>query len=262
MQYYIEILKKNLNKILGFLVILLLIFLIIANNQKQKADQKAEIAEYNLKVSTDSIRITLDNLGKNETNKLAYLTNSVENLGKLNNSLAEEVKKIKGSVSTIVQGEVKIVEKPVPFVVKSEFVDSTIFVRFSYDTTYSPGNFRKLSGYSSYDLRSQKTSGQKEQDEIGIKLVTGIKNLKEGKPEIFFKSDYPGLNVTSLEGAVLDPDLFKPKKKTPLITPGIMIGYDLLLWDNKTKVAKVIPGSFSISAGLSFNLFKIFGIKK
>lgn len=223
---------------------------------------KAQIAEHNLTVAEDSIRVIKDRAGKDEYNKLAYLTNQVSKLQDLNNELFTEVKNIKGKVSTIIQGEIKVIEKPVPFIVRGEFLDSTFTAHFNYDTVYSIGNYRRLSGYTRYNLRSGVISGLKETDEFGIKIITGIKNLDQNKPEIFFKSDYPGFQITSLEGAVLDPKLFQPKKSTPLITPSLTVGWNPLIWNGKEQIVQFTPNSFGVTIGVGFNLFKVLGIKK
>lgn len=255
--------KKNWK---GLVIVLAAALLILWNvhlyQATWKAEKKAEVAEYNLKVSNDSIRVIKDRQGKDEYNKLAYLTNSVKALEKLNTELSTEVRSIKGNVTTIIQGQVKIVEKPVPFVVKAELIDSNVIARFNYDSIYSPGNFRKLSGHTSVDLRTGKASGQKEQDEIGIKFVTGIKNLDKGKPEIFLKSDYPGFTVTALDGAVLDPKLFTPKNKVPLITPTLFVGWTPINTNSSTGIVHMQPAQFSAGIGLGFNLLKVLNIKK
>lgn len=249
----------------GFCILLILLFVWNLMNQRNKSailEKKLEVAEQNYKASQDTIRIVKDRAGRVEYNKLAFLTDKVDNLAKLNTDLADEVKKIKGSVSTIVKGEVKIVEKPVPFLVNGQLLDSTVIANFKYDTTYSEGNFRKLAGYTKYDIRSGVSTGEKTVDEIGVKFVTGIKNLDKGKPEIFLKSDYPGFQVTAIDGAILDPKLFQPKKKTPLITPSITVGWTPLMWDNKAQVVRANPANFGVTVGIGFNILKLTGIRK
>lgn len=240
----------------------LILFNVHLYREAAMAKKKEEVAQHNLAVAQDSIRIVKDKAGRIEYQKLAYLTDKLDNLEKLNTNLANEVKQIKGKVSTIIQGEVKIVEKPVPFLVKGELVDSTVTAHFNYDTTYSEGNYRKLAGYTQYDLRNGSATGKKLVDETGIKFTTGIKDLDKGKPEIFLKSNYPGFSVTSLEGAVLDPKLFQPKKKTPLITPSITIGWTPIQWDSKDQAVKVQPKNFGVTVGAGFNILKLIGVKK
>jgi hypothetical protein len=248
----------------GLVILLVAALLIIWNvhlfNQGAINKKKAEVAEHNLQAANDTIRIVKDRAGRDEANKLAYLTNTVENLAKLNQELANEVKQIKGKVGTIIQSEVKVIHDTVPFIVQGQLIDSNVYARFKFDTTYSPGNFRKLSGYTKYDLKSGLASGVKETDELGVKFTTGIKNLDKGKPEIFLKSDYPGFQVSSLDGAVLDPKLFQPKRKTPLITPNLVIAWTPISFSRDGTT--IDPGEFSTGIGLGFNLLKLLGFKK
>lgn len=245
--------------ILSILVLLLNYYWFHSNTEVLK--KQLATTEHNLQVAYDTIRITKDRVGKEEYNKLAYLTNSVENLSKLNKDLANQVKDIKGDVSSISETKIQIIEKKVPFLVRGELLDSQAISYFNYDTTYSPGNFRKLSGFTRFNLSTKESSGEKTEDKIGIKLIGGIKNLKEGKPEIFVKSDYPGFQITSLEGAVLDPDLFKPKKKTPLITPSLTIGYTPIIYNNQQGL-KLITNNFGLTVGVGFNILKLLKIKE
>lgn len=254
MSTLLTILNKNRYAI--GITILALLFVVINFFQFRRNEvikKKLQVAEHNLQAANDEIRITKDKAGKDEANRLAFLTDKISNLEKLSSELTAEVKKIKGNVSTIVQGEVKIVEKPVPFVVKGEFIDSVVRTDFKFDTAYANGNYRKLSGYTKYDLKTGATSGEKLQDEIGIKIVTGIKNLDKGHPEIFFKSDYPGLTVTELEGAVIDPKLFKIAKKKKL-SIGFYAGYSPLYYNLSTKKAG-IANQITAGAGINYRIF-------
>lgn len=259
----LELIKKYKFAI-GAVVLLLIGWAIINVQLQQNAKLKKElkVAEYNLKVANDSVRITKDKLGREEANKLAYLTNSVKTLMELNAELAEEVRTIKGNVNTIIKSDVKLVDKPVPFVVKAELVDSTVTAMFEYDSTYSPGNYRKIQGYTQYNLRDGTVIARKQVDEMGISFTTGIKNLDKGTPEIFLKSDYPGFSITKLDGAVLDPKLFKAKQKTPLITPTLSVGWTPLTWDNRTQKVGMNPQQVGVTLGLGFNVFKLMGLKK
>lgn len=245
--------------ILSVLVLLLNYYWFHSNTEVLK--KQLAVTEHNLQVANDTLRVVKDRQGKEEYNKFAYLTNSVENLTKLNKELADEVKKVRGDVAFLSETKVQIVEKKVPFLVRGELLDSNVTSYFNYDTTYSPGNYRKLSGFTKFNLATKESSGEKTTDLIGMKLIGGIKNLDKGKPEIFVKSDYPGFEITSLEGAFIDPNLFKPKKKTPLITPSIFIGYAPIYYNN-TDGLKFKRNNFAIGAGLGFNVLKLIGIKE
>lgn len=257
-----EFLQKNKR---ALIMIIAVAGLILYNVHLYKnaliSKKKAEVAEHNLAVANDTIRIIKDRQGRIEYTRLAYLTDKISNLEKMSQNLASEVKGIKGTVTTIIQGQVKIVEKPVPFIVRGELVDSTVTTYFNYDSVYSPGNYRKLSGYTKYNLRDGVVVAQKQIDETGIKFTTGIKDLDKGKPEIFLKSDYPGFSVTKLEGAQLDPKLFEPKVKVPLITPTLSVGYTPVLYSPTNKQI-TLENRFGITIGVGFNLFKIAGMYK
>lgn len=225
-----------------------------ANNRDLR--KQIAVANHNINALNDTIRITKDRKGHEEFDKLALLTDKVSNLEKLNSDLAKEVKAIKGNVTTIIKGDVRIVHDTVPLIVKGELVDSTVRADFNFSANYSPGNFRSLSGYTKFDLRNGKASGTLLQDSLGIRFTTGIKNLDKGKPEIFLKSDYPGFSVSQLDGAVLDPKLFKGKK-IPLITPGLTVGYTPLTYDWSKKSFNFNPTQLGITAGVSFNILKL-----
>lgn len=257
-----NLIKKHWKVLTVFVLISgLILYNVNLYRKAQEAEKREQIAQHNLNAAQDSIR-TITYRNNTYFEKLAYITDDVSSLKKLNLELANEVKNIKGSVNTIIKGDVKIVEKEVPFLVKSEIRDSTLTSFFNYDTTYSVGNYKKLAGYTQYNLKDGTSVAKKTIDEMGISFTTGIKDVDKGKPAIFLKSNYPGFTVTDLQGAELDPKLFQPKKKTPLITPGITIGYTPVTWSNSDQKLKLQPDNFGITAGLSFNVLKLLGFKK
>lgn len=249
--------KKNKATVILFIISCLFALLSYFQFQaSQKLRKQLAVSEQNIVALNDTIRITKDKNKEDEYNRYALLTDKLANLEKLNSDLATEVKSIKGKVSSIVSAEVKIVEKPVPFIVKGELIDSVVRADFKYDTIYSPGNFRNLKGYTKYDLRTGVVSGEKLVDEIGIKFKTGIKGLDKGKPEIFLASQYPGFTVTELDGAVLDPKLFE-KKKIKLITTGINIGWTPATYDVINRKWDVNLGRIGITGGININIVKL-----
>src|SRR5690606_31579587 len=134
----------NKNKYAVVMTVLAAVFAVvnlIQFNNNAVTKQRLAVAEQNLKAAVDTLRLTKDKSGKDEANKLAYLTSQLNDLKKLNYQLYSEIKNIKGNVSAVIQSDVKIVEKPVPFVVYAQLNDSTISTDFSYDSTYSPGNY-------------------------------------------------------------------------------------------------------------------------
>lgn len=226
-------------------------------NKTQVLKKKLAVAEHNIQAANDTIRITRDKANQIEYDKLAFLTDKLSNLEKLNADLSDEVKKIKGKVTTIIQGQVQIIHDTVPLIVKGELIDSTVRADFNFNKDYNTGNSRKLAGYTKYDLRNGQSEGQLTLDEIKIKFTTGIKNLDKGKPEIFLKSDYPGFEVTALDGAVLDPGLFKAKKRSPLITTGINIGWTPATYSIKDKKFEFKPDRIGATIGININIIKL-----
>jgi hypothetical protein len=254
------------NKIASIAIIAVLVLGISQCNQcsnNRILKKKLAVAEHNLAAANDTIRLEKNKNGDIMTVKLAFLTDKLSNLEKLNEDLYNEVKNIKGKVSTIIKSDitVKEVDKPVPFIVEGKLADSTITTRFRFDSTYSPGNYRKLAGFTQYNLRNGQSNGSLTESEFGMRFTTGIRNLDKGKPEIFLQSNYPGFTVTSLDGAVLDPNLLKGKGR-PLITPGITVGWTPVTYSWKTKKAVVDLQQVGITAGVSINILKLLNPNK
>lgn len=249
--------------LLGLILITVFVFVLMKKKINSLHKEK-QVIEHNLKVSQDSLRAVKSKEGDIEYNRLGYLTDKVENLYKINQELAASIKLIKGQVNAVVKTEVKIVEKPVPFYVEGEITDTLSTVFFSLDTVYSPGNYKKYTGFTVANRVTGEMKAQKLYDEVGVSFIVGIKNQDKGSPEIFLKSDYPGLTVTNLEGAVIDPSLFSANKKskTPLITPGITVGWTPVVWNNKDQRLAINSRSFGVTAGLSFNILKLLKLKK
>jgi len=245
----------------GLIILLAAAALIFINlyqfNRNQEIKKRYEVAQQNIKALADSIRIVKETNGKFEFNKLALLTDKLSGLEQLNRDLAAEVKTIKGTVNTIIKADVKIVHDTVPLVVHGQLIDSTVTALFDYSKAYSPGNARTLQGYTKYDIRTGNTTGELTKDELDMRFKTGIKNLDKGKPEIFLQSDYPGFNLTSLDGAVLDPTLFHKKPTVHLITVGFGVGLVPLTYDWRTQKAEINLHRVGVTAGLNFNFSKI-----
>lgn len=238
-------------------VAILFLFNLRQCGQTAKLRKQLAVSEQNIKALNDTIRVTKERNGDTEYNKLALLTDNVKDLQKLSADLAAEVRNIKGHVSTIIKGDVKLVHDTVPLIVQGEILNSVAVAHFNYDSVYSPGNSRKLSGYTNYDLVTGQVSGKLTQDETTMRFKVGIKNLDKGKPEIFLQSDHPGFSVSALDGAVLDPHLFSKKPHTPLLTLGVGIGYTPLTYDWVTKKATFNFHQLGATIGVNVNIIKL-----
>lgn len=250
-------LKNKWPIIVSALIALLLLLNVYQFNVNKETKKQLAVSEQNTKASLDSVRITKDKAGKDEADHLAFYVSKVSDLEKLNKDLAKEVKETKGKVQTIVKENLVVKTDTVTIPAESTVTDSTLQTAFNLDTIYNPGNFRKLKGFTHYDFSTKKSFAVITGDELGIAIVTGIKNLDKGKPEIFVRSDYPGFSVTDIKGAVLDPNLFK-KSKTPLITAGITIGWVPVTYDWNKKLFDANYQRIGISAGLNLNIIRLF----
>jgi hypothetical protein len=254
-----EIIKKNKVVLIftGLLLGTLITAGVIINNITDKlADAKAskKLSDQNVAALTDSLRYTRDKNGELEANIYA-LVGSVKDLKIMSESLYNEVKSIKGTVKSIanIAAEIKgdtslrIVTNTVPVILPSG--DTAYEHQWKGDTVYSPGNYRRLSGIttaSKYGASTKLT-----EDRVGFKLTTGVKQNPTNKQyEIFVKSDYPGLEITGLEGAILDPSLFAKPKRKKLITLGAHVGYSPFQYSLKQKKItfdQLITGSVGIN---------------
>jgi hypothetical protein len=225
-------------------------------NRNADLKKQVAVAEHNIQAARDTIRYEKTRDGDTLAVKLAYLTDKIGNLEELNADLYAEVKNIKGKVSTIIKTDVKVVHDTVPLVVNGTLVNNIATANFDYSADFSPGNFRKLKGWTKYNISTGQTSGQLVQDEFGMRFKTGIKNLDKNKPEIFIESDYPGFQVTALEGAVLDPNLFK-SSRSPLITLGVGVGWVPATYDFQTNKVDVNLQRIGVSAGVNVNILRL-----
>jgi len=244
---------KN-NIILLGVILVLILFSLRQCRQTRIAEKKFQVAEQNISALNDTIRLVKTKDDKPEYNKLAFLVDKVSNLEKLSQDLAQEVKNTKGKVTTIIKGGVQIVHDTTEIWAYTTLDDDKIIANFDYDTTYSKGNSRAISGYTEYDTFTESTKGFITKDSMNVSFVTGIKNLDKGEPEIFLRSNYPGFSVTSLEGASLDPNLFTKKTKPRKIGIGIQAGYSPISYNFSTKKLG-IQNQLTLGIGLNYKIF-------
>ena len=239
------IIQEQVNKTNKILIIIIIILILLLSGTGYYLNVKLtslNIIEQNFKVKSDSLRTTINELGDTEHAKQVLIATN-KDLGVLNKDLKAEYDKEKGKVYNLTQIIASLNNKPgdpdEPIVIHSEVVvypDSTVGLAWNNDTIYNKYNYRYLSGESKfkYDSTGVTNLGTKLiKDNIGFNLVTGLRKL-EGKLEIFVRSDYPGFNVTKLDGAIIDPkknpvfkEFIKPKKFHfgPMV--GIGIGTNL-----------------------------------
>jgi hypothetical protein len=217
----------------------LLLFRQCDSNLSLKSQIK--IQNMNLDALKDTVRIQENKAGE-ATYVRKTLLSSKEDLEKLNKGLAEELDKQKGKVI--------VIEK----VITETKVDT--------HSLFSVNNYRKFSGKSFFIVDTINNSvipgkTRIDQDEMGFSFITGLRE-KDKALEIFVTPKYPGMKITDIEGAVIDPyksDVLKsmfPNKKWsvgPYVGIGVGAGYGL----NGKPIAGPV---FNIGLGVQYSWFK------
>jgi hypothetical protein len=183
----------------------------------------------NLDALNDTVRIQ-----KNKAGEATYVRKTLladkKSLEKLNKDLKDELDKQEGKVIVI---EKVITETKVDTHYVNNYLTSyqngNYSLDWKYDSLFSVNNYRKFSGKSFFTVDT-----------------------------IFVTPKYPGMKITEIEGAVIDPhksDVLKtmfPNKKWsvgPYVGIGIGAGYGL----NGNPIAGPV---FNIGLGVQYSLFK------
>ena len=247
--------KIRLTEILSIAIVVFILLFLQQCNKNSILEQDLRITKQNELALLDSVRVIKNKWGEEIFLKNVFIANGKE-LKRLNAELAEDLKRAKGKV-VYIQNTKTVIEHDTLFLTNTitQFPDGTTRLNWSYDTVYNAYNSRSLSGFSEFVIDTNGFTIDKgtqiTKDQIHIKLTTGITELK-GSYQIFVKSDYPGLTIDSLDGAIVDKKKFAGSNNEssfvfgPYI--GIGVGYDPL---NKSFGPTINAG-----VGVTFNLNK------
>jgi hypothetical protein len=263
------------NKLIIGLLLATVIFLLLFLKQcSSTAELKQEIAlaGQNQRALLDTVTAVKNRAGELQFQKSTLIA-SEKQLKELNKDLYDEVQKQKGKVmmlssanaelsSQIAGLETALSEDEGDIEAAGDLAAGSYPKNFklswNYDTTFSDGNYRKLSGFTRLRFTNDSTfyPGLTDitKDAMGIKLITGL--TKEGDDyKIFVKSDYPGFTVTDIQGAVI------PGKNNPLfqgkpqkwgvgfsVGPNISVGRGLQ--------GPAIYVGLGVTFGLTYNIIK------
>jgi hypothetical protein len=251
--------KTKLLLIAGVIIAILAIDKISLSNKLAKQEAVTKKIEANLKAANDSIRVVTNNAGKPEYDKLSFIVDNFNELKQQNAELAQEVKDIKGKVLQIQKQGYEIVHDTITINTEGQVIDSVVHLKSSYDTVYSKGNYRSLAFENTYNLKDSLATGRITKDKIGFTAVTGLKQTNSGY-EIFVEPQYPGMDIISLEGAIIDKNFFiQPKSRPHLITIGLQVGWTPFTYDLLSKKGSVNLTQIGFGMGLNFNLNRILG---
>ena len=246
-----------MDKIKLILVIISLILIgtvIYLINAKNDIKSQLAISDQNNKALTDTLRLSKNKNGDTEASKDVVIGSS-KDLEKLNKELADELKKENGKVYELNQIIANIKQVPGDTIkikdTEIKYSNGIYTLNWNYDTIYNDKNNHHIKGLNKLTFKDtcvEKLETFILSDNFNFNLVTGLRENKDGQLEIFVRSDYPNLNVSSLEGAIIDPDknpIMKKYANTYKFHIGPYIG---LGFDNKLS-----PG-FQIGLGVQYNL--------
>lgn len=231
-------------------------------NSSINLKNQLDIQSQNIDALNDSVRVQKNKAGEEMFVKKTLLADK-KNLEKLNEDLAIELKKVKGQVIALqkVGGKVDPEIRYVPTYV-TQYPDGNYSLDWKFDTTYSEGNYRKFSGNSFFkiDTITNKVIPGKTkigEDVLAFSFVTGLRE-KDDALEIFVTPKYPDMEITDIEGAIIDPhksDVLKkmfPNKKWS-IGPYAGIGVGA---GTSFTGAPIAGPMFSVGISLQYSWFK------
>ena len=227
-------------RLMMLIIIILLLFMggcgSYFYNKMRNMEVDAKIASQNEYALTDSLRKS-----KNKANEIEYskgiLIADKKNLSKLNEDLANQLKKESGKVHEL--NKYVIVLKGIK---DTTIINNTLIkygngiygLEWKYDTTFNSKNSRTLAGISEFKLDSNyriyPLTTKITKDITQIKLYTGLRENKDKQIEIFATSEYPGFEVLEMDGAIIDPKthpLLKQFTKKKKVNVGASLGYGI-----------------------------------
>jgi hypothetical protein len=252
------------NKDILFLVIIaiMLIFALKQCSNASNLKSQLEIQNLNLDALNDTVRLQKNKAGEDTYVRKTLLADK-KSLEKLNKDLKEELDKQEGKVIFIerVVTRTKVDTHYVDNYLTS-YGNNKFSLDWKYDTIFSVNNYRKFSGNSFFTLDTLNNniipgSTRINEDEFGFSFVTGLR--EKGKAlEIFVTPRYPGMVITEIEGAVIDPHkseilkkMFSDKKFSvgPYVGIGFGAGYGI-------NGQPIMGPVFNLGLGIQYSIFK------
>lgn len=242
----------------NFLFALLVIFALIYFRGCHSTPAFDESSQ-NLEALKDTVTHYKEKNGQLVFEKTAFVTTQ-EGLKSLNKQLADQVEDLKLHPITVTKVVVKVVTDTVQVVVTTgkpywgnNHTSEYIPANWNLDTTYSPGNYRNLSGSYVFEIDSnihfKSHRFSIDHDEMGISFTTGIVEDR-GKARIVVTSAYPKFKADSIQGALFDPTKseiikkFFPPKRWSF---GPYIGYGAYLDFKNARAGTAFNAGFSVN---------------
>ena len=241
----------NLNTVLIIVGIVFALLYLKQCDSTSNLKNEIKIAYMNQAALLDSVTSEKGKNGDLVFEKSTLIASKRE-LKNLNGDLYREVQELKDNPKVIYKVLVKYVHDTIEIETNTIlYADGTIGLNWERDTTFSAGNYQKLYGETRFRLDSNKVtdvSTMLNTNEFGMSFVTGLKKGKDNY-EIFIKSDYPGFNVTSIDGAIIDKSMIQSNESSWVVGPNV--GYSAIFLPNGQ-----LSHGITIGVGFTFNMNK------
>jgi len=264
--------SKQRNLLLVIVVIMFILLLQQCNSRKE-FEQKLAISNANIYALQDTVKLEKNKSGEAVYSKSILLAEN-NDLKSLNANLASEVKKQKGTVVYITKVVTEINDASKLDSVKNTVVvlpNNAYKLHWAIDTVFDEDNNRKISGECGFTVDTNSTDDSTRikpgytkitNDEIGMSLVTGIRE-KDKKLEIFVEPKFPGVIITKLDGAIVDPkkssvlkSLFPQKRWSIGPQLGLGIGMGRGLDASTFKPVSTIGVFVYVGIGVQYTLIR------
>lgn len=203
----------------------LVLFFLLLNQCNATKNAKTELAQskQNIFALTDTIKVVVNKANELQFEKGMLIT-SEKGLRDLNAELYKELKKQSSDIAFLQKIVAKITTQHTDIIsgtgnISGNPCDSIgkFVAEWEVHKQFDSINYRSLKANTEITVNKREIKGVSTNiinDEIGIGLITGIKENREGNFEIFVKSNYPGFVPTKIEGAFIPrKELFPPEQK-------------------------------------------------
>lgn len=275
LNYILEIIKKiflflfdikNINTVIFFGSIILVLLLLNECNKNKNLKTEIAISNQNIIALSDTVKSVKNKNGELQQEKYSLISHNGD-LKKLNDSLYIEQKKQKDRViflnslvatlksknDSLLQENNTLKDKLGQIIIGNDTIN---YLSWDFSSIYDSKNSRTIKGKTKFMIGDNKSVISKgsmlEEFNFKFNLVTGLSETDDKKLKIWAKSDYPGLEIVEMDGALIDPknsdvlkNLMKPKKWSV----GVQVGYGVMLNSNQVK------SGIYVGAGLQYNLF-------
>lgn len=239
-------------------IIILIIILSLLTKKCSEVNYNDDLSKQNQKALTDKIEV-LKNKSNEKEYRISLFETNIKDLKKLNDSLYLEYKKIKkGKVEYISNIEVVYIDTNK---LKSNDTYTNLLRDYHQINWVFNDNDSEFNGYTRFKINFLKDGNYSVLSDTSfltkrlfkLSLTTGIIKEKDGTRRIFVTPSNQNVEVTKIEGAILEEKYYTTKK--PVITLGLQFGYGLSFGNN-------IGLTPFIGIGLQYNFLSLFNKKQ